>query len=259
MIAIVAALPDELAAIEAAAAAEGPLSTRRIAGRDLRTGRLGGREVVLALSGVGKVAAASTATLLVEQASAVVMVGTAGGIGTGVEPGDIVVASELLQHDLDARPLWDRWVVPPLNLARIPADRVLTGALAAASEVVVGTHRADLAALGLGDPSWHLGLVVSGDVFVATAEGSATLRGDLPDALAVEMEGAAIAQVCHTAGVPFAVARTISDRADHSALVDFPRFLKQVAAPYARDLVLTALPWCPERGRVHPGAMTLRP
>ncbi len=245
MIAVVAALPDELAAIEAAASAEAPLRSRKVAGRELRVGRLCGREVTLALSGVGKVAAASTATLLVQDASAVIMVGTAGGLGTGVEPGDVVVAAELLQHDLDARPLWDRWVVPSLGVARIPADRALTGALASAAEVVVGAHRPDLAALGLGTPHWHLGLVASGDVFVATVEDSTELRTALPDALAVEMEGAAIAQVCHTAGVPFAVARTISDRADHTALVDFPRFLKQVAAPYARDLVVTALPWCP--------------
>lgn len=245
MLAIVAALPDELAAIDAAASAEGPLTVRRVAGRELRTGRLGGRDVILALSGVGKVAAASTATLLVGQASAVVMVGTAGGLGAGVNPGDVVVASELLQHDLDARPLWDRWVVPSLGVARIAADPRLTGALAAAADVVVGRHRPDLAALGLGVPRWHLGLVASGDVFVATAEDSARLRTGLPDVLAVEMEGAAIAQVCATAGVPFAVARTISDRADDTAVIDFPRFLREVAAPYARDLVVTALPWCP--------------
>jgi adenosylhomocysteine nucleosidase len=245
MIAIIAALPDELAAIEEAASAEGRLDERVVAGHRLRTGRLCGREVVLALSGVGKVAAASTATVLVERASAVIMVGTAGGLGAGVEPGDVVVAAELLQHDLDARPLWGRWVVPSLGAARLPADRALTGALAAAAEVVVGRHRPDLDELGLGTPHWHLGLVASGDVFVATAEESQRLRTDLPDALAVEMEGAALAQVCAAAGVPFAVARTISDRADHTALTDFPAFLTKVAAPYARDLVVAALPWCP--------------
>ena len=245
MIAIVAALPGELSAIEAAASAEGPLTSRRVAGRELLTGTLCGRPVVLALSGVGKVAAASTATLLVEQVSAVIMVGTAGGIGAGVEPGDVVVAAELVQHDLDARPLWDRWVVPSLGVARIPADKALTAALAASAEVVIGEHGADLAALGLGTPHWHLGTVASGDTFVATAEGSARLRQELPGTLAVEMEGAAIAQVCRTAAVPFAVARTVSDRADHSAVVDFPKFLDRIAAPYARDLVVTALPWCP--------------
>ena len=103
-------------------------------------------------------------------------------------------------------------------------------------------HRADLAELGLGRPSVHRGLVVSGDVFVATVEASALLRSDLPDALAVEMEGAAVAQVCHVAGVPFGLVRTISDRADSDAHLDFPVFLRAVAAPYAHDLVVAALP-----------------
>ncbi len=245
MIAIVAALSGELSAIEAAASAEGPLTTRRVAGRELHAGTLCGRPVLLALSGVGKVAAASTATLLVEQASAVIMVGTAGGIGTGVEPGDVVVAAELVQHDLDARPLWDRWVVPSLGISHIPADKALTAALAAAAEVVIGGHGAALAALGLGTPHWHLGTIASGDTFIAAADDSARLRLDLPGTLAVEMEGAAIAQVCRTAGVPFAVARTVSDRADGSAVADFPKFLDRIAAPYARELVVTALPWCP--------------
>lgn len=245
MIGVVAALPEELAAILDAASAEWPLVTRSVAGHELHFGRLGGREVVLALSGIGKVAAASTATLLVQHAGAIIMVGTAGGLGREVKPGDVVIASDLLQHDVDARPLFERWYLPSVGLDRIPADRVLTGALAAAAEVVIGMRRPDLAELGLGEPRWHLGLIASGDVFVATAEVSQRLRADLPMALAVEMEGAAVAQVCHVAGVPFAVARTVSDWADQDAGVDFPRFLQRIAAPYARDLVLTALPWCP--------------
>ena len=82
--------------------------------------------------------------------------------------------------------------------------------------------------------------MVSGDQFV-TRSAARTLRQDLPDALAVEMEGAAVAQVCHEAGRPFAVVRTISDRADDDAHLDFPRFVATVAAPYARDVVLATL------------------
>ncbi|MBS0302726.1 MAG: 5'-methylthioadenosine/adenosylhomocysteine nucleosidase, partial [Proteobacteria bacterium] len=69
------------------------------------------------------------------------------------------------------------------------------------------------------------------DRFVATAFESAALRRELPDALAVEMEGAAVAQVCHDYGIPFAAVRTISDRADDSAHLDFSRFVRQVASP----------------------------
>ncbi|MBA3022140.1 5'-methylthioadenosine/adenosylhomocysteine nucleosidase [Propionicimonas sp.] len=241
MIAIVAAMPQELAAILAAAHAEGEVHTEMVAGRQLRRATLAGRDVVLALSGVGKAAAAATAALLAERAEAMIMVGTAGGLGATVNPGDVVVATELLQHDFDARPLWDRWVSPSIGLARVPADPALAEALFAAAELVCAQHRPDLAALGLGVPQVHRGLVISGDVFVATAEASAKLQAELPEALAVEMEGAALAQTCYTAGVPFAVARTVSDRADHDAALDFPKFLDGVAAPYAHDLVLAAL------------------
>ena len=82
-------------------------------------------------------------------------------------------------------------------------------------------------------PRVHQGLIVSGDRFVATSAESRVLRDALPDALAVEMEGAAVAQVCHDYGVPFAALRTISDRADDAAHVDFQRFIDQVASRYS--------------------------
>ncbi|MBN8489311.1 MAG: 5'-methylthioadenosine/adenosylhomocysteine nucleosidase, partial [Burkholderiales bacterium] len=80
-----------------------------------------------------------------------------------------------------------------------------------------------------------------GDRFVSSAAECARLQAELPDALAVEMEGAALAQVAHDFGRPCAVLRTISDRADDDAHVDFPRFLREVAAEYSRDIVLAAL------------------
>jgi adenosylhomocysteine nucleosidase len=83
----------------------------------------------------------------------------------------------------------------------------------------------------------HAGLVLSGDRFVATAVESEALRRRLPDALAVEMEGAALAQVCFDFGLPFAVVRTVSDRADDSAHVDFMRFVDSVASRYTLEIV----------------------
>ena len=75
----------------------------------------------------------------------------------------------------------------------------------------------------------------------ATAAESDTLRAALPDALAVEMEGAAVAQVCADFGRPFAVIRTVSDRADDSAHVDFNRFIAEVASVYTREILGTWL------------------
>ncbi len=240
MIGIVAAMEQELAAIVAAAQAEGPLTVQTLAGQQFHHGVLGGHQVVLARSGVGKVAAAATSALLATMADTMVMVGTAGGLGPSA-PGDVVVATELLQHDFDARPLWPQWVLPGVGESRIPTDPALTELLSAAAETVCAEHRPDLATLGLPAGQARRGLVISGDRFVGSLETSEALQSGLPDALAVEMEGAAVAQVCRTAGVPFALARTVSDRADHDAAVDFNAFLQQVAAPYARDLVLALL------------------
>ncbi len=94
-----------------------------------------------------------------------------------------------------------------------------------------------VATFGLQAPRLHQGLLISGDRFVATTAESAALQRELPDALAVEMEGAAFAQVCHDFGVPLAVVRTISDRADDAAHVDFPKFLREVASRYSGAVI----------------------
>ncbi len=244
MIGIVAAMEAELAAILRAAQDSADIRTERIAGRAVHYATLAGCPVVVALSGVGKVAAAATAGMLAERVDAMIMVGSSGGLGENVNIGDVVIASELIQHDLDARPLWDRWVSPSVGLARIPADPKLSDALMLAATQVCAEHRPDLANLGLGVPQVHRGLIASGDLFVGTLDASNRLRSELPDALTVEMEGASLAQVCYFAGIPFAVARTVSDRADHDAALDFSLFIESVAAPYAHDLLLAALPHC---------------
>jgi adenosylhomocysteine nucleosidase len=90
-----------------------------------------------------------------------------------------------------------------------------------------------LAEFHLHAPRVHQGLIISGDRFVSTSAESQALRQALPEALAVEMEGAAVAQVCHDYGVPFAAVRTISDRADDAAHTDFQRFIREVASRYS--------------------------
>jgi adenosylhomocysteine nucleosidase len=165
----------------------------------------------------------------------------AGGLGRGVRVGDVVVASELLQHDMDASPIFPRHEVPLTGLKRFIADAALSEALAQAVQHVIADPAPSFAvhgaALGIDACALHRGLVVSGDRFVSTAAESAALRAELPDALAVEMEGAALAQVCHAFGVPFAVLRTISDRADDSAHIDFTRFIDEVASRMSAAIV----------------------
>ncbi|HMX11903.1 MAG TPA: 5'-methylthioadenosine/adenosylhomocysteine nucleosidase [Burkholderiaceae bacterium] len=250
--AIVSAMAQELAAL--LAHHEGDFTPQRHAGRNFHVGRLHGEPVVLVLCGVGKVAAATTTALLAERFGVrqVVFTGVAGGLGPGVRVGDVVLGDTLLQHDMDASPLFPRWEVPLTGRSEFPADAALSEALAQAAAAVLAEpgHYGQAAAgrstaecdaqaraLGVHDPVLHRGLVISGDRFVATAAESQALQTALPAALAVEMEGAAIAQVCHDLGLPFAVLRTISDRADDSAHVDFLRFIEVVAARASAAIV----------------------
>lgn len=244
-IALVGALHEELAALLAAMPDEQPV---RAAGREFWLGHLEGHPVVAVLSRVGKVAAATTATVLLERfdVCAVLFTGVAGGLAPGVKVGDVVVATELLQHDLDASPLFPRYEVPLVGRSRFPADAAWAGALAQAAGEVLRDPAALVGAqavrdFGLDAPRLHRGLVASGDRFVATAAESDALRRDLPDALAVEMEGAAMAQVCHDYGVPFAAVRTVSDRADDAAHTDFSRFVAAVASHYSEAVLRAAL------------------
>jgi len=233
-LAIVGAMHEEIAALRPCL--EG-LRTERRAGRDFHFGRLDGHDVILVRCGIGKVAAATTTAVLLDafDAGALLFTGVAGGLGAGVHVGDIVVASTLLQHDMNAEPLFPRWEVPLTGRARFDADTAWSTRLVRAGRALATSNlHADTATV-------HHGLVVSGDRFVATRVDSDQLRAALPDALAVEMEGAAVAQVCHDFGRPFGVVRTVSDRADDAAHGDFQRFVSDVAAPYSRDIVRAAL------------------
>ena len=233
-LAIVGAMHEEIAALRPCLE---DVRTERRAGRDFHFGQLVGHAVILVRSGIGKVAAATTTAVLLDafDAHALLFTGVAGGLGQSVRVGDIVVATSLLQHDMNAEPLFPRWEVPLTGRARFDADATWTARLVQAgrSLAAAGTHA--VAA------TIHPGLVVSGDRFVATHTESHELRILLPDALAVEMEGAAVAQVCHDFARPFGVVRTISDRADDAAHGDFQRFVCDVAAPYSRDIVRAAL------------------
>ena len=233
-LAIVGAMHEEIAALLPCLV---DVRTERRAGRDFHLGRLDGRDVILVRCGIGKVAAATTTAVLLDafDARALIFTGVAGGLGAGVRVGDIVVATALLQHDMNAEPLFPRWEVPLTGRARFAADGAWTARVAQACRAL---GAADTHAVSA---SIHEGLVVSGDRFVSTHAESDGLRALLPDALAVEMEGAAVAQVCHDFARPFAVVRTISDRADDAAHGDFQRFVAEVAAPYSRDIVRAAL------------------
>lgn len=238
---IVSALHEELAETLALMPDEQRLP---LAGRDFWAGHLQGHAVVAVLSGIGKVAAATTATLALQrfQPQAVLFTGVAGGLSPQAQVGDVVVGAACLQHDMDASPLFPRHELPGYGRAWLPADPTLLAAVAAASRSALDTlpDWLDVGVrqrFGLQRPQVHVGSLVTGDRFVATARESEALRQALPEALAVDMESAAVAQVCLDHATPFVAVRTISDRADDAAHVDFPAFLHGVARHYSRAVV----------------------
>ena len=251
--AVVSAMNEEIRGLQAHLA--DPVCLLR-GGREFWTGTLAGAPVVLVLSRIGKVAAATTVAMLLcsfDDVSRVVFTGAAGGLGEGVRVGDIVVADALLQHDMDASPLFPRFEVPLYGRSRFGVDAAMAAAVRSAAESMLaavcsgascldgGLSRAHLDEFGVVQPRVHTGLIVSGDRFVSSAVECSALRAALPDALAVEMEGAAVAQVCADFGVPLAVVRTVSDRADDAAHVDFVRFIGDVASRYTVAVVLGLL------------------
>ena len=230
---IMAAMPEELQALLDRMVDDTPVT---LGGRTFWCGQVDGCEVVAVLSGIGKVAAAVTTTLLAQAfgVAEVWFTGVAGGLGADVRLGDVVVADALVQHDMDASPLFPRHEVPGLGLSHLrPPERLTQWVLSVIGQAMpVRTH---------------CGLVISGDQFIASGAQAQALLQALPEALAVEMEGAAVAQVCHGFTLPFTIIRTVSDRADEAAPMDFGRFIAEVASPRSLAIVEALLRARPSR------------
>jgi adenosylhomocysteine nucleosidase len=232
-IGILCAMAEEQALL-VAALGDPPVLPGR--GLEARQGRLDGRPVVIAAAGVGKVRAATTATLLVERfkCRAFVLSGVAGGLSAHLAIGDLVVADRVVDVDFgrltDAGRVVYQPGVPPLPGNHPEPGYVLNAALADA--VVARAREAGLAAT--------LGTILSGDAFLA----SSRIRDELAarwSALAIEMEGSAVCGVAERFGLPWLIVRALSDRAGDESTTDFAAFLSSAAAASAR-LVRELLP-----------------
>ncbi|WP_339816713.1 5'-methylthioadenosine/adenosylhomocysteine nucleosidase [Paenibacillus sp. FSL R7-0216] len=185
------------------------------AGATFVKGILHGRDVVVCKSGVGKVNAATTTQILIDRfgAETVWFTGVAGAVHPNLNVGDIVISSTCLQHDMDVRPLgYKRGITPYQDVSDFPADPALI------------RLAEDACARQCTDHHYRVGRVLSGDQFIADPEFVGSVLYKELDGVCVEMEGAALAQVCHRNGVPFIVLRSISDKADGSADVNFAEF-----------------------------------
>ena len=200
------------------------------------TGMLKGRSVVVASSGVGKVNAAMCATLLIDHfmPGEVIFSGIAGSINPELHPGDIVIGEKTAHHDmgtLNPEGMHYRGMRSPVDWRPNPvyfdADpRLLLAAEAARKRVSLEKIETSE---GERTPAIIKGIIVTGDVFVASPAKKEELRKAL-NADAVEMEGAAVAQVCRELGVPCLVIRSISDTADARARQDASLFFPIAAA-----------------------------
>lgn len=186
---------------------------RVVASQHYYHGTIAGTEVTLVQSGIGKVQAGMTATVLLSQYQPDVLIntGSAGGIGQGLNIGDVVISSKVAYHDVDATAFGYKPGQLPQQPLYFDADRQVVEA------IVQAAHETDL--------KTHVGLIVSGDEFVSSAAAIKRILAMYPDALASEMEGAAVGQVAHEFHTPFVIIRAMSDNGDDSASVNFDDFI----------------------------------
>jgi len=189
------------------------------------TGTLNGYDVILLKSGIGKVNAAISTTILLQQFKPdyVVNTGSAGGHLKTLNVGDIVISSEVRHHDVDVTAFnYEYGQVPGLPAA-FKADEKLI-------------ELAEKSAEGITDIQVVTGLIATGDSFMNDPERVSFVSQKFGDLYAVEMEAAAVAQVCHQFKVPFVVIRALSDIAGKESDVSFEQFL-QTAAAHSSNVV----------------------
>lgn len=183
------------------------LSERNIYDKIFYVGNIEEKEVVLVKSNVGKVNSARVTQMLIDifDIELVINVGTAGSVNNSLEIGDVVVATELVQHDFDVTPFGRK-------LGEI--------------ENIGESIKVEESLLNLFDNiNVRKGIIASGDKFIVNREEKDNIRTTF-DALAIEMEGASVAQVCYLDKIPFLVIRSITDKLDGSSKIDFEKFLE---------------------------------
>lgn len=221
-IGIIAAMPEELKLL--VEHLEMAKKHQRL-GHVYHTGRIGHHEVVLVESGIGKVMSAMSVAVLVNdfKITAVINTGSAGAVAPGLEIGDVVVADRLVYHDVDVTAFGYDYG----QMARQPlyyeASRYLVEEMKAVLEKTQQTSR--------------VGLIATGDSFIAGQDKIDQIKAHFPDVLAVEMEGAAIAQAAHSLGLPFMVIRAMSDTASHDANITFDEFILEAGKRSAETLI----------------------
>ncbi len=193
-------------------------SENRKAMMDFFEGEIKEKNVVMVVSGIGKVNAAICAQILIDdyQVTHLLNVGVAGGVKENLKPMDLVIATSLIQHDMDVRAFGlKRGEIPRMENSVFLPDPDLNRLLLQSARKYT-------------DSTVHEGIIVSGDAFISSRDKIIDLL-DTFDASACEMEGASIAHVAYLNKIPFAVIRAISDNANTGASMDYEKFKDQAA------------------------------
>lgn len=214
MIGIIGAMDEEVEQIVEAMDSE---RTEEKAGMTFHCGQLGGKDIVVVRSGIGKVNAAACTQILCDDfhIDAVVNTGIAGSLDAAIDIGDVVLSSDVLHHDVDATGFgYALGQIPRMDTLAFQADKVMLDTAKKCCEGVLANVTA------------HVGRVVSGDQFISDKDVKKRICSNF-SGLCTEMEGAAIAQTAYINQVPFLIIRAISDKADDSATMDYPTFETQ--------------------------------
>lgn len=206
--------------------------TSTVAYLKVYTGTVGGNWVCLVQCGIGKVASAAATAILIKEYTpdAVINTGSAGGFDPELNIGDVVIATQLLHHDVNVSHFgYELGQVP-----QMPAYYESDPKLVAIAQNAIS----DLPGIKV-----KTGLVCSGDSFVGSDEAANIIKANFPNMAAVEMEGAAIGQVCHLMKTPFVVIRSLSDIAGKTSTISFDSYL-ETAAKNSAQLVLNIINKC---------------
>ena len=199
-----------------------------VSGIEFNIGRIGKRDCVVAVCGIGKVFAALCAQTMIIKYDPCLIInsGVAGGLSPELKICDIAIASSLVQHDMDTSALGDpKGLISGINIVELPCDKKTASLLKKCAE----------------DEGIHVieGVIASGDKFISENSDKVFIHNTF-GAIACEMEGAAVGQVCYVNAVPCCVMRAISDGGDDNAKMDYPTFAK-IAAEQAVKVILNYL------------------
>jgi len=219
---IIGAMEIEVAEIKEAMS---DISQEEISGIKYYKGKIHGKDVVVAKCGVGKVHAAVCAqTMILKYSpSLIINTGVAGSLNTKLDITDLVISDFVVEHDMDTSGLGDPLgLISGLDIIKIPVSSKVVNKIKAAASIIEGTNV-------------YVGTIATGDQFICNVEKKNHIVDNF-DALCTEMEGAAIGHVCYLNKIDFCIVRAISDKADGSAHMDFPSFVK-IAAKKSTELI----------------------